>query len=87
MCHALLRGASLYDQLLTFDHDLAAEARAAGCKVSRVAMLLAPFLGTAFFVVPERDRSRESQAVVKGGTTSRRFHLTWSGHASIEAVS
>lgn len=31
MCHALLRDASLYDQLLTFDHDLAAEARAAGC--------------------------------------------------------
>jgi hypothetical protein len=31
VCHALLRDASLYDQLLTFDHDLAAEARAAGC--------------------------------------------------------
>jgi hypothetical protein len=30
VCHALLRDASLYDQLLTFDHDLAAEARAAG---------------------------------------------------------
>lgn len=31
MCHALLRDASLYEQLFTFDHDLAAEARAAGC--------------------------------------------------------
>ena len=31
MCHALLRDASLYAQLLTFDQDLAAEARAAGC--------------------------------------------------------
>jgi hypothetical protein len=31
VCHALLRDANLYDQLLTFDHDLAAEARAAGC--------------------------------------------------------
>jgi hypothetical protein len=31
VCHALLRDASLYDQLLTFDHDLAAEAHAAGC--------------------------------------------------------
>lgn len=31
MCHALLRDASLYDVLLTVDHDLAAEARAAGC--------------------------------------------------------
>jgi hypothetical protein len=31
VCHALLRDASLYDQLLTFDCDLAAEARAAGC--------------------------------------------------------
>ena len=31
MCHALLRDASLYDQLLTFDYALAAEARAAGC--------------------------------------------------------
>lgn len=31
MCHALLRDANLYDQLLTFDHDLAAEARAGGC--------------------------------------------------------
>ena len=31
MCHALLRDASLYEQLLAFDHDLAAEARAAGC--------------------------------------------------------
>jgi hypothetical protein len=26
VCHALLRDASLYDQLLTFDHDLAAAA-------------------------------------------------------------
>ncbi len=33
MCHALLRDAGLYDQLLTFDHDLAAEARAAGCRL------------------------------------------------------
>jgi hypothetical protein len=31
VCHALLRNASLYEQLLAFDHDLAAEARAAGC--------------------------------------------------------
>jgi hypothetical protein len=31
VCHALLRDASLYEQLLAFDHDLAAEARAAGC--------------------------------------------------------
>ena len=31
MCHALLRDAKLYAQLLTFDHDLAAEARTAGC--------------------------------------------------------
>ena len=31
MCHALLRDANLYAQLLTMDHDLAAEARAAGC--------------------------------------------------------
>ena len=31
MCHALLRDASLYDQLLTFDHHLAAEAHTAGC--------------------------------------------------------
>ena len=31
MCHALLRDATLYDRLLTFDQDLAAEARAAGC--------------------------------------------------------
>jgi hypothetical protein len=31
VCHALLRDASLYDQLLTFDQDLAAEAHAAGC--------------------------------------------------------
>lgn len=31
MCHALLRDASLYEQLLAFDHDLAVEARAAGC--------------------------------------------------------
>jgi hypothetical protein len=31
VCHALLRDASLYEQLLTFDHDLAAEVRAAGC--------------------------------------------------------
>ncbi|MGH7354468.1 MAG: hypothetical protein ACRELS_07845 [Candidatus Rokuibacteriota bacterium] len=31
MCHALLRDAKLYDLLLTFDHDLAAEARSAGC--------------------------------------------------------
>lgn len=31
MCQALLRDASLYEQLLAFDHDLAAEARAAGC--------------------------------------------------------
>ena len=31
MCHALLRDASLYEQLLTFDRDLAAEARVAGC--------------------------------------------------------
>ena len=31
MCHALLRDASLYALLLTMDHDLAAEARAAGC--------------------------------------------------------
>jgi hypothetical protein len=29
--HALLRDASLYDLLLTFDHDLAAEGHAAGC--------------------------------------------------------
>jgi hypothetical protein len=33
VCHALLRDASLYDQLLTFDQDLAAEARRAGCGV------------------------------------------------------
>ncbi len=32
MCHALLRDAHLYDLLLTFDLDLAAEARAAGCE-------------------------------------------------------
>jgi hypothetical protein len=31
VCHALLRDASLYAQLLTLDRDLAAEARAAGC--------------------------------------------------------
>jgi hypothetical protein len=31
VCHALLRDASLYEQLLAFDLDLAAEARAAGC--------------------------------------------------------
>ena len=31
MCHALLRDASLYALMLTFDQDLAAEARAAGC--------------------------------------------------------
>lgn len=31
MCHALLRDAKLYDLLLTFDHDLAADARTAGC--------------------------------------------------------
>lgn len=31
MCHALLRDINLYDLLLTFDQDLAAEARAAGC--------------------------------------------------------
>ena len=31
MCHALLRDATLYDVLLKFDRDLAAEARAAGC--------------------------------------------------------
>jgi hypothetical protein len=31
VCHALLRDARLYDLLLTFDRDLAAEARAAGC--------------------------------------------------------
>ncbi len=31
MCHALLRDANLYAQLLTIDQDLAAEARAAGC--------------------------------------------------------
>lgn len=31
MCHALLRDTSLYEQLLTLDYDLAAEARAAGC--------------------------------------------------------
>ncbi len=31
MCHALLGDATLYDQLLTFDRDLAAEAQAAGC--------------------------------------------------------
>jgi len=31
VCHALLRDASLYEQLLTFDRDLAAEARVAGC--------------------------------------------------------
>ena len=31
MCHALLRDASLYEQLLAFDLDLAADARAAGC--------------------------------------------------------
>jgi hypothetical protein len=33
VCHALLRDASLYDQLLTFDHDLADKARRAGCGV------------------------------------------------------
>ncbi len=32
MCHALLHDASLYDQLLTIDQDLAAEAQAAGCR-------------------------------------------------------
>ena len=31
MCHALLRDASLYELLLRFDHNLAADARAAGC--------------------------------------------------------
>ena len=31
MCHALLRDATLYDLLLVFDRDLAAEARTAGC--------------------------------------------------------
>jgi hypothetical protein len=31
VCPALLRDASLYDQLLTFDQDPAAEARRAGC--------------------------------------------------------
>lgn len=31
MCHALLRDTTLYDVLLKFDHDLAAEARAARC--------------------------------------------------------
>ena len=31
MCHAVLRDANLYALLLTFDHDLAAEARRAGC--------------------------------------------------------
>jgi hypothetical protein len=31
LCHALLRDATLYDVLLKFDRDLAAEARAAGC--------------------------------------------------------
>jgi hypothetical protein len=31
VCHALLHDASLYDVLLKFDHDLAADARAAGC--------------------------------------------------------
>ena len=31
MCHALLSDARLYDLLLAFDHDLAVEARAAGC--------------------------------------------------------
>jgi len=31
VCHALLRDASLYEVLLTIDHDLAAEARAGGC--------------------------------------------------------
>ena len=36
MCHALLRDTSLYDVLLTFDHDLAAEARAAGCSCGGV---------------------------------------------------
>ena len=31
MCHALLRDATLYEVLLKFDHDLAAEVRAARC--------------------------------------------------------
>jgi len=31
VCHALLRDASLYALMFTFDQDLAAEARAAGC--------------------------------------------------------
>jgi len=31
VCHALLHDASLYDVLLKLDHDLAADARAAGC--------------------------------------------------------
>ncbi len=33
MCHALLADARLHDLLLAFDHDLAADARAAGCAV------------------------------------------------------
>ena len=36
MCHALLRDTSLYDVLLKVDHDLAAEARAAGCSCGGV---------------------------------------------------
>jgi hypothetical protein len=31
VCHALLHDATLYDLLLAFDQDLAAETRAAGC--------------------------------------------------------
>jgi hypothetical protein len=31
MCHALLRDTTLYELLFTFDQDLAAEARVAGC--------------------------------------------------------
>jgi len=33
VCHALLQDASLYDRLLTIDQALAAEARAAGCRL------------------------------------------------------
>ena len=66
---------------------LAVVPREAVAERDRVGQLVLADVGLVNHLRPRGGRSRESQAVVKGGTTSRRSHLTWSGYAPIEAVS
>ena len=68
VCHALLRDASLYEQLLAFDHDLAAEARAAWCAFCE-GILAAP--------VHDRSGAAPRAARADAGYAARGFNSYW----------